>query len=103
MIRWMPVCGPAPRRYDVSDHNFFYKHPRLLIDDLGSFYDGYVSEDGGGYIRQSFGPKDVVAPIAIYGVGFYAQDEWRVRPSLKLTKTRSFSNGNTVHWYELPA
>ena len=89
--------GANFRRYDVSDHNFFYKHPRLLIDDLGSFYDGYVSEDGGGYIRQSFGPKDVVAPIAIYGVGFYAQDEWRVRPSLKLTLAlRLERNGNPV-------
>jgi hypothetical protein len=26
------------RRYDVSDHNFFYRHPRLLITDLSAFW-----------------------------------------------------------------
>ena len=71
------------RRYNVSDHNFFYRYPRLLITDLDAFAYGTVG--GSGYVRQDFGPNDVVAPIALYGVGFYAQDEWHVKSNLKLT------------------
>ena len=71
------------RRFNVSDHNFFYKHPRLLITDLGSFFDGTVGATG--YVRQDFGVNNVVAPIALYGLGFYAQDDWRVKSNLKLT------------------
>jgi outer membrane receptor protein involved in Fe transport len=73
------------RRYDVSDHNFFYRHPRLLITDLSAFWQGTVGAAGGGYVRQDFGPNNLVAPIALYGLGVYAQDEWRVTPRLKLT------------------
>jgi hypothetical protein len=72
--------GANFRRYDVSDHNFFYRHPRLSITDLGLFFDGFAT-----YTRQDFGPQSVVAPIAMYGLGVYAQDEWRVRPSFKLS------------------
>jgi len=75
--------GANFRRYNVSDHNFFYRYPRLLITDLLSFADGTVGSSG--YVRQDFGPNNVVAPIALYGLGFYAQDEWRVKTSLKLT------------------
>ena len=71
------------RRYDVSDHNYFYRYPRLLITDLDSFAYGTVGANG--YVRQDFGANNVVAPIALYGIGFYAQDEWRVHNRLKLT------------------
>jgi hypothetical protein len=46
---------------------------------LSSFFNG----DGGVYF-QSF-PSRASQPIALYGLGFYGQDEWRVKPNLKLT------------------
>jgi hypothetical protein len=82
--------GANFRRYDVSDHNYFYRYPRLLISNLGEFYDGFA-----GYTRQDMGPSDVVAPFALYGLGMYAQDEWRVNHKLKLTLAlRAERNGN---------
>jgi TonB dependent receptor len=46
---------------------------------LSSFFNG----DGGVYF-QSF-PSQSSQPIALYDLGFYWQDEWRVKPNLKLT------------------
>ncbi|HWO35915.1 MAG TPA: TonB-dependent receptor, partial [Candidatus Acidoferrum sp.] len=46
---------------------------------LSSFFNG----DGGVYF-QSF-PSQSRQPVALYDLGFYGQDEWRVKPNLKLT------------------
>jgi len=46
---------------------------------LSSFFNG----DGGVYF-QSF-PSQASQPVALYALGFYGQDEWRVKPNLKLT------------------
>ncbi len=46
---------------------------------LSSFFNG----DGGVYF-QSF-PSHSRQPVALYDLGFYGQDEWRVKPNLKLT------------------
>ena len=46
---------------------------------LQSFFNG----DGGVYF-QSF-PSQPSQPVALYDLGFYGQDEWKVKPNLKLT------------------
>jgi carboxypeptidase family protein len=46
---------------------------------LSNFFNG----DGGVYF-QSF-PSRASQPIALYDLGFYGQDEWHVKPTLKLT------------------
>ena len=46
---------------------------------LSSFFNG----DGGVYF-QSF-PSQSRQPVALYDLGFYGQDEWHVKPNLKLT------------------
>src|SRR5258708_4553921 len=46
---------------------------------LSSFFNG-----NGGVYFQSF-PSQARQPVALYDLGFYGQDEWRVKPNLKLT------------------
>ena len=105
--------GANFRRYDVSDHNFFFTNPGV--------YFGYVSSglqkfaDGRGYqYRQSDNLSSNV-PIAMWGLGFYGMDEWRVKPNLTLTLALRFErNSNPVcqtncfaefkdPWYSLPS
>jgi outer membrane receptor protein involved in Fe transport len=75
--------GANFRRYDVSDHNFFYNSPVV--------YFGYVPDglqemvDGLSYqYRKSLNTSSDV-PIALWGMGLYGQDEWKVTPRLTLT------------------
>src|SRR5579884_365575 len=87
--------GVNYRRYDVSDHNFFFNSPGV--------YFGYVSAglqnfaNGLAYqYRQTFNQASDV-PIALWGMGLYAQDEWNVTPSLRLTLAlRAEHNSNPV-------
>lgn len=71
-------AGISFRRYDVSDYNFFYKHPRVYFLSMQDFADGYAYR-----YRQWFSDESAV-PIALYGLGWYGQDEWRVNSKLKL-------------------
>ncbi|HZR57570.1 MAG TPA: carboxypeptidase regulatory-like domain-containing protein [Terriglobales bacterium] len=80
------------RRNDVTDYS-----PGLgsvgysSSEDLGSFFNGV----GATYI-QNF-PTRPTAPIALYGLGLYAQDEWGVTKNLKLTLSlRAEHNSNPV-------
>jgi carboxypeptidase family protein/TonB-dependent receptor-like protein len=83
--------GANFRRYDVSDFNFFYKHPRVYFDSLLGFANGQSNQ-----FRQWFSDTSGV-PIAMYGLGVYGQDEWRVNNSLKLTLAlRLEHNSNPV-------
>jgi hypothetical protein len=83
------------RRYDVSDHNFFYNYPRVYFgyttSGLTEFSNGLAYQ----YRQSSNAAKDV--PIAMYGLGLYAEDEWNVKPNLKLTlAVRAEKGGNPV-------
>jgi hypothetical protein len=90
------------RRYDVSDHNFFYNTPLVYFRNVGtladpsanglqSFADGLAFQ----YRRAANLSSDV--PIALWGMGFYAQDEWKVTPRLTLTLAlRAEHNSNPV-------
>jgi hypothetical protein len=71
------------RRYDVSDHNFFYTSPTVYFgyntNGLQQFVDGLAYQ-----YRQS----DTLAnnvPIANWGLGLYAEDQIKVKPNFTLT------------------
>jgi hypothetical protein len=67
-------------RYLIGDHDFgAYTTGLLLPFDINTFYAG-----GPALLQQAF-TKFSAVPIAIYGLGWYVQDEWRATPSLKLT------------------
>jgi hypothetical protein len=91
------------RRYDVSDHNFFYNNPRTYfslpaqdaagnpVTSLQLFADGLA-----GQYRKSDNLATNV-PVALWGLGVYAMDEWKVKPNLTLTLAiRAERNSNPV-------
>lgn len=87
--------GENFRRYDVSDHNFTWINPGvyfgLTSDGLQNFADGLAYQ-----YRQADSVSDDV-PIAMWGLGLYAQDEWNVTSRLKLTLAlRAEHNSNPV-------
>ena len=86
--------GVNYRRYDITDYTFgVLQIPRILIDNLGpgGLYDGISQQ-----YRQDF-PTRGTQPIALWGMGIYGQDEWRVSKSLKLTLALRFEhNSNPV-------
>jgi len=87
--------GENYRRYDVSDHNFFYVYPAVYwgYNEFGlfNFADGYSYQ----YRQASTVASNV--PIALWGLGFYGQDEWKARHNLKLTLAlRVERNSNPV-------
>ncbi len=71
------------RRYDLTDYAFgvltnplaVFAGPTALTD----FYNGTAAE-----FLQNF-PTRATEPVALWGLAGYAQDEWRVNKSLKLT------------------
>jgi hypothetical protein len=71
--------GENFRRYDVSDHNFFFNYPRAVFNDMDSFVQGLALE----YERSDNLESNV--PVALWGIGAYVQDEWSVKPNLKVT------------------
>ncbi len=113
--------GENFRRYDVSDHNFFYNTPLVYFrnvpgyggagvtckvpaptppappnppscgNGLQAFVDGVAFQ----YRRADNLSSDV--PVALWGIGFYGQDEWKVSPKLTLTLAlRLEHNSNPV-------
>ncbi len=87
--------GENFRRYDVSDHNFFFNSPGVYFgytsDGLQNFADGLAYQ-----YRKSLNLSSDV-PVALWGLGFYGQDEWSVRSNLKLTLALRFErNSNPV-------
>jgi Carboxypeptidase regulatory-like domain len=89
--------GANFRRYDVSDHNFFYTNPTTQFSDLSgpsglqAFADGVANA----YYQQSSISTDV--PIALWGLGFYAEDSIKLKPSFTLTAAVRFEkNANPV-------
>lgn len=72
--------GANFRRYDISDYAFSTGvNPTVGVFDQADFFSGLS-----GYTSQNF-PDTTRQPVSIWGIGLYAQDEWRVSKSLKLT------------------
>lgn len=75
--------GANFRRYDVSDHNFFYTHPAVYFGFTGNGLQRFA--DGLAYqYRQSLNLANDV-PVAMWGLGAYLNDDWHVSSHLKIT------------------
>lgn len=87
--------GANFHRYDVSDHTFFYVNPAVYFGYTGSG----MTEFANGLAYQ-YRQADNIAnnvPIAMWYLGAYGQDEWNVKPNLKLTFALRFErNSNPV-------
>ena len=87
--------GMNYRRYDVSDHNFFYNYPVVYFGYTGNGLDNFANGIAYQY-RQSLNLANDV-PVALWGMGLYAQDEWAATSHLKLTfSLRAEHNSNPV-------
>jgi len=72
--------GANFRRYDLTDYTFSqFTNPLSVELSVNDFYNGVAGE-----FLQNF-PSRATEPVALWGIGLYAQDEWRVSKSLKLT------------------
>ncbi|HEY1467574.1 MAG TPA: carboxypeptidase regulatory-like domain-containing protein [Candidatus Acidoferrum sp.] len=75
--------GANFRRYDVSDHNFFYTSPTV--------YFGYTTNglqqfaDGLGYQYRQADTLANNVPIANWGLGLYAEDQIKLKSNFTLT------------------
>ena len=98
------------RRYDITDYTFsVLNKPEVLIGDVTgnagtivgdpNYTDGGVLDFYNGtalQTRQRF-PSRSTQPVALWGLGMYAQDEWKVTPNLTLTLAlRAEKNSNPV-------
>jgi hypothetical protein len=87
--------GANFRRYDVSDHNFYYNSPRVYFGYVASGLQQFVNGLAYQY-RQSLNFASDV-PVALWGLGFYANDDWRIKSNFKLTLAlRAERNSNPV-------
>ena len=73
--------------YDVSDHNFYSTYPETSFYDLtaGAGTPGLQAFANGvanTYYQQDSASTDV--PIAFWGIGVYAEDDWKVSPHFTL-------------------
>ncbi|MGA2183709.1 MAG: carboxypeptidase regulatory-like domain-containing protein [Bryobacteraceae bacterium] len=87
--------GANYRRYDVSDHNFYWNDPAVYFgyttNGLQNFSNGIAYQ-----YRKSLNLASDV-PIAMWGLGVYAHDTWRVSPNFTLTLAlRAEHNSNPV-------
>jgi len=88
------------RRYDISDHNFFNTYPTSSFSDLtsGAGTTGLQAFANG--VANAYSQEDNVStdvPIAMWGIGFYAEDQWKVSSNFTLTAVlRLEHNSNPV-------
>ena len=102
--------GANFRRYDITDYTFSVLNiPEILLGDITGNAGGIVGDENytdGGVLdfyngtalqtRQRF-PSALKQPVALWGIGMYAQDEWKVRSNLTLTLALRFEkNSNPV-------
>jgi hypothetical protein len=72
--------GANYRRYDITDYAFSaYTNPLSYIGSVDGLYNGQAEE-----FSQNFANRGSY-PVALWGIGLYAQDEWRITKNLRLT------------------
>ena len=87
--------GENFRRYDVSDHNFFYTNPVVYWGYGATTFQQFAQGEAYQY-RKAYIPHNN-NPIAFWGLGAYAQDEWKATRNLRLTLAlRLEHNSNPV-------
>ena len=82
------------RRNDITDYSpggFAATVPIAEFANLGSFFSGTVDT-----YEQAYATRPT-EPLALYALGLYAQDEWSVKPHLKVTLAlRAEHNSNPI-------
>ncbi len=82
------------RRNDITDYSpggFLGTIPLAEFATESSFFSGTADA-----YEQAF-PSRATQPLALYSLGLYAQDEWAIRPSLKLSLSlRAEHNSNPI-------
>jgi hypothetical protein len=87
--------GENFRRYDVSDHNFFFNSPLVYWGYSTSGLQSFAQ--GEAYQYRKADNLSTNVPVAMWGIGIYGQDEWKVSSRLKLTLAlRVERNSNPV-------
>jgi hypothetical protein len=87
--------GENFRRYDVSDHNFFFVNPAVYWGYGATTFQQFAEGEAFQYRKASIPNNNL--PIAFWGLGGYAQDEWKATHNLKLTMAlRIERNSNPV-------
>ena len=87
--------GENFRRYDVSDHNFFFNSPLVYWGYGATTLQQFAQGEAYQY-RKAFIPNNN-NPIAFWGLGAYGEDEWKATHNLKLTLAlRVERNSNPV-------
>jgi hypothetical protein len=68
------------RRNDITDYSpGLFTTGEVIGEEQSSFFSGTA-----GLFTQAFNARST-QPVALYGLGLYAQDEWAIKPNLKLT------------------
>jgi hypothetical protein len=85
------------RRNDLTDHDTQgYTGGYMSFYSLTDFVNGLPSAANGDRYFMNF-TSSPESPLALYSMGLYFQDEWRVNPNLKLTLAlRGDRNSNAV-------
>jgi len=87
--------GENFRRYDVSDHNFFFVNPEVYWGYGGTTFQQFAQGEAFQY-RKAYIPNYSL-PIAFWGLGAYGEDQWKATHNLSLTMAlRVERNSNPV-------
>ncbi len=92
------------KRNDVSDHDLGVFSQFALGGQLGPAEAEAAGNEGYDFFSQGYTyegiqnfPTQASAPIALYGMGFYAQDQWKILPNLQISYgVRIEHNSNPV-------
>jgi hypothetical protein len=75
--------GENYRRYDVSDHTFFFSKPAVYFGYVTAGLQNFVNGLAYQYRQSKNIANDV--PIALWGMGSYAHDDWKIASNFTLT------------------